>query len=82
MKISASPQYMGKEAIRQALQNVVQEYVRSGKIKNQEQLNEFWDTIDLASKALKGIPYDVFSRVVTVREVREIVREVLRENSE
>ena len=80
MKVSASQSYMKKEGIRQALQNVVQEYVASGRIKNQEQLEEFWDAVDLSSKALRGVPYEVFSRVVTVREVREIVRKVLRES--
>lgn len=79
MKISASKGYMKKEELRQALQSLLEARVSSGDIASQEDLDNFWSTIDIASRALKSIPFDVFSRILTVREVREIVRTILIE---
>ena len=79
MKISASPEYMKKEEVRKSLQSMLEDFITSGRIKDQKGLEEFWNTVELASVALKGIPYDVLSHMVTVKEVREIVSEILRE---
>lgn len=79
MKIAASQSYMGQEEIRQALQSVLVSRVSTGQIKNQQGLEEFWKTIDKASLALRSIPYDVLVRLTTVREFRELVRDVLLE---
>lgn len=68
---------MKKEEIRQALYDILERRVISGEIGDQDGLDEFWKTVDMASRALRSIPYEALSRVTFVKEVREMVRSVL-----
>ena len=77
MRVSASPEYMGQEEVREALQNVVEERISDGRIRDQAGLDEFWKTIEKAALALRSIPFDVLVKVTTVREIRELVHNVL-----
>ncbi len=79
MKVGASSEYMGQEQIRQALQSILEDRVTSGRIKNQKDLDTFWSVIDKAALALRSVPFEVLSKVMSVKEVREIVRDVLVE---
>jgi len=62
-KISAHPDYLKKERVREHLQKHVVELVKSGEIKSQEDLEAFWGTADMAMKALKVVPYDVWTKM-------------------
>lgn len=62
-KITASDSYMKKEKVREHLQQHLTELVKSGEIKSQEDLEEFWTTVDMAAKALKVVPYDVWTKM-------------------
>ena len=55
-KVSASETYMKKEVVREKLQALVQEAVASGEIQNQKELDDWWKTVEMASKALKMVP--------------------------
>ena len=55
-KVSASETYMKKEVVREKLQALVQEAVTSGEIQNQKELDDWWKTVEMATKALKMIP--------------------------
>lgn len=79
MRVGASPEYMGQEQIRQALQSILEDRVSSGAIKNQKDLDAFWSTIDKAALALRSVPFEILAKVMSVKEVREIVRDVLVE---
>ncbi len=79
MRVGASPEYMGQEQIRQALQSILEDRVSSGRIRTQKDLDAFWSTIDKAALALRSVPFKILSKVMTVKEVRELVREVLAE---
>jgi hypothetical protein len=61
--ISASEDYMKKERIREDLQDRVIEAVMKGDIKDEKDLVEYFKTVDMAVKALKMIPYDVFVKL-------------------
>lgn len=54
--IKASKEYMLKEKIREEMQSLVASRVSSGEISNEEQLRDFWKTIDMAISALKMVP--------------------------
>jgi hypothetical protein len=62
-KITASDEYMAKERVREHLQQHLVELVKSGEIKSQEDLDAFWVTCDMAMKALKVVPYDVWTNL-------------------
>lgn len=62
-KIGASPSYMQKEKIREALQAMIVEGIRSGDIKDQKGLDAFVATVTMASDALKMVPFDVYNRM-------------------
>jgi hypothetical protein len=58
-KISAHPEYMKKEQVREREQQRITELVKTGVIKSQEELDTFW----LAMTALKMVPFDVWSKM-------------------
>lgn len=62
-KITASDEYMKKEAVREHIQKHVVDLVAAGEIKSQEELDAFWATTDMAVKALKGIPLEVWTKL-------------------
>lgn len=55
--IKASKEYMLKERIREEIQSLVSSRVSSGEISNEEQLRDFWKTVDMAISALKMVPF-------------------------
>lgn len=55
-KVSASETYMKKEVVREKLQALLQEAVASGEIQNQKELDDWWKTVEMATKALKMVP--------------------------
>lgn len=58
--IKASHEYMIKEKIRSDLQQLIASRVSSGEINDEDDLKEFWKTIEMAISALKMIPVDAF----------------------
>lgn len=55
-RVSASETYMKKEVVREKLQTLVQEAVSAGEIQNPKELEEWWKTVEMATKALKMVP--------------------------
>ena len=55
-KVSASETYMKKEVVREKLQALLQDAVASGEIQNAKELEEWWKTVEMATKALKMVP--------------------------
>lgn len=55
-KVSASETYMKKEVVREKLQALVQEAVSSGEVQNAKELEEWWKTVEMATKALRMVP--------------------------
>lgn len=62
-KVGASPGYMKKEALRQALQDIVSDSVGSGQASDEEALQQVFRDMDTALKALKMIPFDVWKKL-------------------
>lgn len=54
---------MKKELIREELQNIIVEKIKSGSIKTQEDLNEIWNSYDMSIKTLKMIPIDIWKKM-------------------
>ena len=61
-KTGASKEYMKKEAVREKLQVLLQEAVESGEVKSQEELEDWWATVEMAKNALKMVPFAVWKR--------------------
>lgn len=61
--VSASSQYVNKEAVRESIQQLVMQQISDGKIASQADLDEFFKTVDMAVRALKGVPFDVFKKM-------------------
>ena len=55
-RVSASETYMKKEIVREKLQALLQDAVASGEIQNAKELEEWWKTVEMATKALKMVP--------------------------
>lgn len=62
-KVSASPEYMKKEAVRQALQDVVKTMVADGRVGDQQALDDAFAALDMSVKALKMVPFEVWQRL-------------------
>ena len=56
-KVGASKSYMKKEELRQKLQELLQGEVATGSVTSQEELDEWWSTVEMATKALKMVPF-------------------------
>lgn len=61
--VKASAAYMKKERVRTAFERVIVEEVKSGNIKDQKDLEEFFATAKMSLDALKMVPYDVYTKV-------------------
>ncbi len=61
-KISASPEYMAKERVREALQGMISGMVASGQVADQAALDEAFAAFDMSVKALKMVPFEVWQR--------------------
>jgi hypothetical protein len=56
--MSASPEYMQKELVRQDLQSMIMAKISSGEISDQAQLTAWFDTATMALSALKMVPIE------------------------
>jgi hypothetical protein len=59
-KVGASPEYMKKEQVRGELQAIIEKLVADGTLKTKEDLDSFFSSVDIASKALKLVPIEAF----------------------
>ena len=57
--IRAGSKFLKKEAVREAIEEIVVHFVKQGKIANDEELKEFWDSAQMAIKSLEMIPLQV-----------------------
>jgi hypothetical protein len=60
--VSASPEYMRKEAVRERLQSLVHEMIDSNEIRSDEDLNEFWRSVEMSVRALRMVPFGALKR--------------------
>lgn len=63
VKIGASPSYMKKERTRERLQRLVADQVAEGEVVDQASLDQFMNDVDMSLKALKMIPFEVWSKL-------------------
>lgn len=61
--VAASAEYARKEDVREALQAVLQQFVSSGTISSQEELDSWWKSVDMSVLALRHVPLDVWKRM-------------------
>ena len=61
--ISAGSDYMAKEKVRESIQNLLIDAVKSGGIKSQNELDEWWKTIEISIKSLRLIPFTIIKRM-------------------
>jgi hypothetical protein len=62
-KVMASPEYMRKEKVREEIQNSIKRLVNLGFIKNQRDLESFFDTIPMVVSALKMVPIEAWMKI-------------------
>lgn len=62
-KVGASPEYMKKERVREALQGMISGMVASGQVTDQAALDETIAALDMSIKALKMVPFEVWQRM-------------------
>lgn len=63
--VSAHPDYLKKEALREALQQIITTSVASGDVATQERLDGLFGDLSMALNALKGVPFDVWVKMAT-----------------
>lgn len=61
-KVAASKIYMKKEAVRENLQRLLQEAIDTEEVRSQEELEDWWKTIEMAAAALKMVPFTAWKR--------------------
>lgn len=61
--IRASQSYMKKEEIRERLEDLIKTRVANNVITSQDELDQFFDDVNIAARALKGIPFSVFVKL-------------------
>lgn len=61
--VKASPSYMKKEELRQTIQDILVNRVNEGTIKNQKDVDSFFADVEMATRALKGVPFDVLKQI-------------------
>lgn len=52
--------YRKKEAVRSDLQALIVSRVKSGEITSKEELDDFFKTLEMSTKALKMVPFEVY----------------------
>lgn len=62
-KAGASPEYMQKEKLRERLQTLIVDVVKAGTVGDQGALDETFKSLDMALKALKMVPFEVWQRL-------------------
>mgnify|MGYP003480784636 FL=1 len=63
-RVSASSSYMRKEVIREKLQEMIVDAVKSGDVKDDASLKELLSTFDMATRALAGVPFAVWQKML------------------
>lgn len=53
----ASESYMKKEVLREKLQKLLQSEISAGEVTDQKDLDEWWSTVEMASKSLRMVPF-------------------------
>lgn len=61
--VRASDSYLKKEKIRSDVQEILLQRIKSGEITDDSALKEFFETADMALKALSGVPYEVWEKL-------------------
>ena len=61
--LAAHPDYIKKERVREALQKLIIKLIASQGIVDQAGIDDFFADLDMSLKALKMIPYDVWSKM-------------------
>ena len=61
--VSASAEHVKKEVIRERVQSLITQMILDGSISSQEQLDDTFKTIDMAMRALKSVPFEVFQKL-------------------
>lgn len=64
-QVGASPTYLKKERIREAIQSLITQRVGSGVIGDQDELDGFFADVEMSVKALKMVPIDVWLKVTS-----------------
>jgi len=59
-KVSASAEYMKKEAVRQDIQDLIVKKVKSGELSDQASLDMWFAAADMSLKALKMVPIEAY----------------------
>lgn len=70
-KVSASPEYMKKERVREALQGLIVGMVAGGQLPDQRSLDEAFVALDMSVKALKMVPFEVWQRMAGTQGAAE-----------
>ena len=60
---SASPSYMKKEFVRDEIQTLILNRIQDGSIASQKDLDDMFATIDMAARALKNVPFEVYVKL-------------------
>jgi hypothetical protein len=61
--VKAGPDYMKKENIRSAIQDVIIDLVSKGEIQSDAELKNFFGTADMSLKALKMVPFNTYEKL-------------------
>lgn len=70
-KVGASPEYMKKERLREALQGLITGMVASGQLPDQRSLDEAFVALDMSVKALKMVPFEVWQKMAGAQGTAE-----------
>ena len=61
--VKATPSYMKKEAIREKLQGMIMDAVRTKDVSTQKELDDLFQTFDMATNTLKSVPIEVYKKM-------------------
>lgn len=61
--VNISPEYMKKERVREAIQNVITGMVNAGEISNRQELENFFSSADMSLRALKMVPFETYAKI-------------------
>lgn len=62
-RVGPSKRYLKKESVREKLQGLVKNSISSGEVTNQDELEEFFKTAQMALDALKMVTYEAFLKL-------------------
>jgi hypothetical protein len=64
-KVGASAEYMKKERVREAFQQVIAGMVAVGEVNDEKELQDLFKAASISLTALKMIPFDVWKKLPT-----------------